>query len=250
MGLFMLVPGISGGTIAILLKIYDELLLRLSNLLKDFKRNFLFLFVILLGGLLGIFISSYFLGFIFIEYYFEMIYIFVGILVYYLFETIFKSGKRYMLKNSILIIVGMILGYLISFIPISFFELKNKYLSLFILGIFLASALILPGISVSYILIIFNIYDEVLIAIQTFDLFYLVELGVALLIGIVVVIKGLSYLLISKKYITENIIVGFVITSILKVLPSINSANKIVYAAIYILCGILLETALSYRKYK
>ena len=43
MGMFMLVPGISGGTIAILLNLYDRLLISLSDLFKNFKTNFLFL---------------------------------------------------------------------------------------------------------------------------------------------------------------------------------------------------------------
>ena len=245
MGLFMLVPGISGGTIAMLLKIYDELLMRLSNLFKDFKQNFFFLFIVLLGGLLGIFISSYFLRFIFREYYFEMIFIFIGIVIYYLLETIVKSGKRYIFKNSILIFIGMILGYLLTVIPVSFFSFENKYLTLFILGLFLASALILPGISVSYILLIFNIYDKVLLAIQTFDILYLMEIGVALFIGIVIVIKGLSYLLIKRKNITENIINGFIITSIFVVLPPINSAKDFVYLTILIIVGIIIELVLN-----
>ena len=248
MGLFMLVPGVSGGTIAIILKIYDELLMRLSNIFLNFKRNFVFLLTVLVGGIIGIFISSYFLRFIFVEYYFEMIFVFVGILIYYLLETTFKSGRKYIFKNSILIIIGMCLGYLLTIVPVSFLEFKNKYLTLFILGVFLASALILPGISVSYILLIFNIYDKVLLAIQTFDIFYLLELGVALLIGIVVVVKGLSYLLIKKKYIAENIINGFIITSIFVVLPPINSTKDVVYLIILILIGIIFEVVINTKK--
>ena len=64
-GLFMLIPGVSGGTIAILLKIYEELLIRLNTLFKDFKNNFKYLFIVFIGGLIGVFISSYFLSIFF-----------------------------------------------------------------------------------------------------------------------------------------------------------------------------------------
>lgn len=248
MGVFMLVPGVSGGTIAILLKIYDELLIRLSNLFKDFKKNFIFLFIVLSGGIIGIFISSYFLSFVITSFYFEMIYIFVGILIYYIFETLCKNGRRNIIKNIILIIIGVFLGLSITLIPVNFFNIKNKYLNLFILGVFLASALILPGVSVSYVLLIFNIYDKVINAIKTFELIYLLEIGISLLIGIMIVVKELSYLLLRKKDIVENIISGFLITSIYIILPSLQTLKEVIYMMIMIIVGIILKITTNIRK--
>ena len=248
MGMFMLVPGVSGGTIAILLKIYDELLTRLSNLFKDFKKNFIFLFIVLIGGIIGIFISSYFLSFVIKSFYFEMIYIFVGILIYYILETLCKNGSRNITKNIILIIIGVFLGLSMTLIPVNFFNIKNKYLNLFILGIFLASALILPGVSVSYVLLIFNIYDKVINAINTFELIYLLEIGISLLIGIMIVVKGLSYLLLRKKDIIENIISGFLITSIYIILPPLQTPKDVIYMLIMIVVGIILKITMNIRK--
>ena len=125
MGIFMLVPGISGGTIAILLNLYDKLLISLSDLFKNFKANFLFLFTVLLGGIFGIFISSFFLSFIVLNFYFEMIYIFLGIVIYYLFETFFKSGKRMITRNILLVILGVILGLSFNLIPSNIFQTSN-----------------------------------------------------------------------------------------------------------------------------
>ena len=247
-GLFMLIPGVSGGTIAILLKIYEELLIRLNTLFKDFKNNFKYLFIVFIGGLIGVFISSYFLSIFFQKFYFEFIFIFVGILIYYSVETLCKNGKKYIVKNLFLISLGLGLGLLFSFIPVNFINIENKILHLFVLGILLAGALILPGISVSYVLLIFNMYDKVLIAIKSFDLLFLLEMGIALLIGISVVTKGLSYLLIRKKDNIENVIVGFVISSIFMVLPPVASSKDVIYMLILMTLGILFKVILDSRK--
>ena len=73
-GFFMLVPGISGGSIAILLDIYDDLLASLNNIFKTFKSSFTFLLVAAFGGIIGLFVSSFVLNFVVNNFYFEMIY--------------------------------------------------------------------------------------------------------------------------------------------------------------------------------
>ena len=72
-GFFMLVPGISGGSIAIILGIYDKLLISLNDIFKRFKTNFIFLFIVSLGGITGIFLSSFILDFFIKNYYLELL---------------------------------------------------------------------------------------------------------------------------------------------------------------------------------
>jgi putative membrane protein len=117
-----------------------------------------------------------------------------------------------------------------------------KYLNLFVVGVFLAAALILPGISVSYVLLIFKMYDTLLFAIKTFDLLYLLKMMIALLIGMLLVIKGLNYLIIKKNDILESVIVGFVFASVWVVLPIINSCKDLIYGMIFIILGVIIRT--------
>jgi putative membrane protein len=106
----------------------------------------------------------------------------------------------------------------------------------------LAIALILPGISVSYVLLIFSMYSELLMAIQQFDIVYLLEIGIALIVGILLVAKILNYFLINKKSVVENIIVGFIFSSIWIILPEITNEKELVYAVIFILLGMILKS--------
>ena len=240
-GFFMLVPGISGGSIAIILGIYDKLLISLNDIFKRFKTNFIFLFIVGLGGLVGIFLSSFILDFFIKNYYFELLYIFVGMMGLHSFNVVKNIKKTQIVKSIFFILVGLFIGFLITNIPPSFFSIGNKFFTLLFLGVFLAIALILPGVSVSYVLLIFNMYDDIILAIKNLDIIYLLEIGMFLVIGLLLVIKLLHYLILKKKEMISNLIIGFIITSIWIVLPKFSSFNEIVYFLIFVIIGILIK---------
>lgn len=243
----MLVPGISGGTIAIILDIYNELLSSLSDLFKDFKKNFLYLFIAFFGGIVGVIISSFILEFFISNFHFELVFIFIGIMLKYIFTTL--NNKNIKLSYKIVyIIIGLIFGYLITLIPIGLIDSYNNVFILLLLGIFLAIALILPGISVSYVLLIFGLYDTIIISIKEINIMYLFKIGIFLIIGLLLVIKVLNYFIKKKSLITEYIIVGFIISSIFNVIPKIHIFSEIVYAIIFILLGIFIKTLFYCKK--
>ena len=240
-GLFMLVPGISGGSIAIILGLYERLLCSVNDLFKSFKNNFIFLLVVALGGVVGIFISSFIFGFFIENFYNEMLFIFIGIMLYHSFNSFVKIENKHIFKSLIYVLVGLFIGFLLTKIPIDFFVSKNHYLTLLILGIFLAIALILPGVSVSYVLLIFNIYDDLINAIKSFDYLFLLEVGLSLIIGTIIVIKFLHYLIIKKNDVLSNVIIGFIFSSIWMVMPKIYNLNELVYCLIFIIIGIIIK---------
>lgn len=243
-GLFMLVPGISGGSIAILLNLYDELLINLNDIFKTFKKSFKFLFIVLLGGVLGVIISSFLLDFVISNFYFEIMYLFVGIMIHYLLFLLGKRNRYSFLKKLFLIMIGITMGLLLTMLPGDLIKFNNQYTELFLLGIFLAIALILPGVSVSYVLLLFSLYDDVLIAIQMFDYVYLLKMGIFLIIGMFLVVKFLHYLIVNKKDTMEFIIVGFVVASLWVIIPQISSYKEFIYALIFISLGIVIKKLL------
>ena len=109
------------------------------------------------------------------------------------------------------------------------------------LGVFLAIALILPGVSVSYILLIFNMYDDIILAIKNLDIIYLIEVGIFLVIGLLLVIKLLHYLILKKKDMISNVIIGFIISSVWIVLPKFSCFNEFIYFLIFVIIGILIK---------
>lgn len=246
-GFFMLVPGISGGSIAIILGIYDDLINKVNNLFKNFKTNVFFLIILFIGGVIGLIASSFLIDFVIKNIYFELIYLFLGVMFIYIFKNITnKDGYSFTMK-LVFIFLGILMGYMITLIPTNILTFENNYLLFFLLGIFLAIALILPGISVSYVLLVFSLYDEVITAIKAFDFIFLLKLGIFLFLGIFLVIRLMSYLLNNKKRITENVIIGFIISSIWLILPSITTYKEIVYATIFFTLGIILKKCISQK---
>jgi uncharacterized membrane protein len=84
-------------------------------------------------------------------------------------------------------------------------------------------------------------YDDIILAIKNLDIIYLLEIGIFLVIGMIMVIKLLHYLLLKKKEMISNVIIGFIISSVWIVLPKFNSFNEIIYFLIFVIIGILIK---------
>ena len=73
-GIATLVPGVSGGTMAIILGVYNEMIASVSSFFKDIKKNIIFLGVISIGGVLGILLFSKMIDYLLVNYNFITIY--------------------------------------------------------------------------------------------------------------------------------------------------------------------------------
>lgn len=239
-GFFMLIPGISGGSIAIMLGVYNDIIINTNNLFKTLKKSFIFLLMLALGGLLGLLVSANFLT-IFIEnYYHEMIYFFLGIMIVYIINF-FNENKKDGIKfhHIMLLIFGVSVTFLINLIPANFFGSNLTLFNMIILGFLLAIALILPGISISYILLIFSSYTSVIMAIKSFDILYLFKTFCFVPLGIFLSISVLSKLLFKHSKSTNFMILGFLISSLFSFLPIPTLLSEINTSVIFLLMGIL-----------
>ena len=183
----MMFPGASGGTLAVIFSMYDELVEVISKLFVNFHNSFKYLVIFSFSLFLGIFTSSVFLTYFFAKYNFELSFLFIGIVLAFtlrfMIDKNIKNDKWYYI---FVILLGALLSVGINFIKGINID-TNNYISLFILGIILAVSLVLPGISISYVMLVFGIYYDVILAIKEFDLTYLFKIGISLLIGILLI---------------------------------------------------------------
>ncbi|MBL30542.1 MAG: hypothetical protein CMC81_04835 [Flavobacteriaceae bacterium] len=175
MGIADLVPGISGGTIALIFNIYEKLISSLSKLsiksLAKFKESGLisfwvyingkFLLLLFSGILIGIFFFTYVIDWLINNYITFLLSFFSGLILsssYLIFKRIKKPNYN--------LTFFFILGIISSLSIVSFnYGLALKFNSntlLFVSGFFAISAMILPGLSGAYILILFGTYSEVI----------------------------------------------------------------------------------------
>ena len=231
MGIADAIPGISGGTIALLLGIYEELIGSISNfninLFQNLKNkgikycwnkiNGNFLLSLISGVLLSL-VSFVKIFSILIEKYPLFIWsFFLGLILATLF-VINRNIKKWDIANFILIFIFAFLTILLSIINPSISENINLFYIL-ICGIIASSAMILPGISGSLILVILGVYTLIINALNNLEYNIILVFLIGCLIGIINFSKIIKWLFHNYRDYTFSIMLGLVIGSIYTVWP-------------------------------
>lgn len=228
----MSVPGVSGGTMAIILGIYDKLISSISNFLKDIKGNILFLFKVCLGAGIGIGTLSFLIKWLLEKFPLPISFFFLGAVIGGI-PALYKKTKATSLKISsgVYFLLGLLIVISIGFIPVGNIDVTTGsgigyYIMLLVTGIIIALALVLPGISTSHMLLVLGMYDAMITAITEFDIVYIGILGIATLIGVFLITKPLEWTMNKFPHQTYCMIIGFVLGSTSeifreKILPSI-----------------------------
>lgn len=247
----MLVPGVSGGSMAIILGVYDRLVTSVSSFMKHKRKSAIFLGIFALGALLGMFLFAKPLLSIIEKFTLPAMYFFIGAVAGGVPMIIRKAEIN---KVSWRVFVYPILGFLIillfSFLPENIFRSDNSqgwlsYVLLLIAGIIAAVALVLPGISVSYMLLIMGMYDETMKAIGELYFPYLLPLGIGLILGIILTTKLLEKAMINHPQPTYLIILGFIAGSVVEVFPGIPMGWNIPLCIALFLAGFVIIQLLS-----
>ena len=229
------VPGVSGGTIAFLLGFYDKFINSLNNLLngKTRKDGINYLIKIGIGWVIGMTSSVLILGSLFEKHIYSISSLFMGFILFSIPIIIYEEKNILKGKyiNIIFTLIGIALVSLITYFnttELTGVSLINitipNAIYIFIVGLIAVSAMILPGISGSTLLLIFGLYIPVITGIKdllhfNFSSFYgLVIFGLGVITGILSIIKILKNAL--EKYRTQTIyaIIGLMIGSIYSII--------------------------------
>ena len=234
------VPGVSGGTIAFILGFYDDFVNSLNNLISGNKigriNAFKFLSKIGIGWASGLILSVLFITNIFEKNIYEISSLFLGFIISSI-PLIIKSERKTLINNKkhiIFLIIGtLIVALMTYFNPVSStgqsFSIKLGNLSpifigyIFISGLIAISAMVLPGISGSTILLIFGLYAPILNGVKEIlklNFEYLpgvLIFGFGVIIGILLTVRVVRYLLKTFRSQTIYCIIGLMIGSIYSV---------------------------------
>lgn len=265
----MTVPGVSGGTMAILVGIYDRLIGAVSGLIpkkstgsgsgedgsgmrvggekgkvcwKEYRKtalhSLLFLVVFLLGAGLGMLLFAKVISGLLEQPV-------AGGYVRFFFLGAVAGGIPLILSSArvkkfstwllVLPVIGAGLVYGLTFLPEEMFSLETAGgVGAFLLklagGVILAIALVLPGVSASQMLYTLGIYEELLTCISEFRVVPLIPLGIGTVFGILLITKTLDTLMTRYPKQTFLIIFGFILGSLPELFPKDVAGN-------YLLCG-------------
>ena len=235
MGAADVVPGVSGGTIAFISGIYEELIESLNNInsaafkelkSKGFKHtwdklNGAFLLALMSGVLTSIFSLAKGVEW-FLEHHPILLWAFFFGLVAASIVYISKQIKATLwdlagLKVFLAITIGGSIAYFITTLnPV---EASDSNLFLFFAGALAICAMILPGISGAFILVIIGAYGPVLEAISNRDIKTILVIGAGTIVGLLSFSKLLKWLFKTYHQLTLAVLTGFMIGSLNKIWP-------------------------------
>ena len=238
MGIADLVPGISGGTIALITGIYKDLITALNNLtFKNIKFNFLknskknkfdILAFLAVGISLSILLFSNIILFLLDNYINEVSSFFFGLIISSVFILLNKIKGIKISDILILVLSALIISQVLKLNSINQ-EITFAYI--FICGFICSCAMILPGISGSYILLILGAYHFILKKLNTlFDsdsYLYISSFIFGGAVGIITFSRIIKWLFKSYEKRTMVVMIGFIIGSVSKIIPNKNNQENI-----------------------
>ena len=245
MGVAEIIPGVSGGTLAFITGIYKELIdsiksVNLDSLKLLFKfqfKNFWyqingnFLSTLLIGMIVSILILSRFIAFLLDSHHFKIWGFFFGLILCSAF-IIFKSINKLTPISYLLLSLGLVLSGYISLVAPS--STPNTNIFIFLSGAIAISAMILPGISGSFILVFLSKYEFILNSLNSFETNVLSIFLAGCITGLVTFSRLLSYLFKNYYDNVVSMLVGFLFGSLIKIWPfyeiiELNQDNEPLY---------------------
>ncbi|MGN0642044.1 MAG: DUF368 domain-containing protein [Huintestinicola sp.] len=246
-GIANAIPGVSGGTIAFILKIYDRLLDAIDLHPKKLKQNLPFLVTVGLGLLTGVFLAAKVLSYLFTYHNVPTQFFFIGIILGSLPMIFRECTADGMLKPiHILPFILACMGIIIfNSLQENTFSSQLNPVSIIIMSAFSAAAMLLPGLSGALVLKILGGYELAMQAITALDIGTLIFYAIGVAIGLLGAAKLISLLLAKCRKGTYCVILGLIIGSIPQIYPMEFTFNaEGIIAAAVLLVGISLPTVM------
>ncbi len=265
LGVAFVIPGVSGGTLAVLLGIYEELIEAASNFYKNmvnFKKYFMYLLPIGLGIIFSVAVFAKLIKFGLDKAPIITILIFLGMIIGGIPALVRNvKGTKINLKDMTLMLVGLIIviSMLIFHKSNSNVVLTNMsitgYITLLLVGAIAAVTMVVPGISGSFTLMLIGYYEPILNLVNDItsfknlgpNLILIFTFMLGVFIGIIFISKIIEWCLKHYKRETYYAIIGFVLSSIISV---IYEVSKFPFNLTHLIIGIVLlviNTVLVYK---
>ncbi len=264
MGAANVVPGVSGGTIALITGIYKEIIEALNSLIEKetwkalFKGDFkgfwkqihgTFLLWLAIGVVLSVFSLAKLMTYVLEHHPVQTWAFFFGLIVASAI-LMFKDIKGWGIKEVLFTTGGVALGLLVC--TLSPTQTPDNWFFIFLCGAIAVCTMILPGISGSFILVIMGKYDYIMQAVADLNWSVLIVFALGCVVGILAFAKFLHWLLDHFEKQTMLVLLGFILGSLVKVWPWSNPEVQALpdprygAAALWAVLGVALVLGVEY----
>jgi len=262
-GLANVIPGVSGGTMAVVFGVYERLIGILSDPIKGIKKEWKFILVFGVGAVIGILAFGKLMNWLLERYPAQSAMFFVGVILGSL-PMLFKSS--FMQGGKVRVTAGTLIAFLVGFgIMIPMIAAGNtdeakeaakagaalgsvdvgQALLMLVYGVIASSTMIIPGISGSFVMLLLGVYGKIIAAVAALTssnlmsaVILLLPFGIGVVLGLVFCSKLIKFLLKKYPNITYAAIFGFVVGSIGCVFPGFKNIDLI--GVIALIAGIVV----------
>lgn len=279
MGISNIIPGVSGGTMAVSLGIYDDLIFSITHLFKQWRKSFKILIPLGIGLAVGVFFFSYTIELLLSQYALPTALAFVGLILGGLpilfkeFQSAMKQTKQRITTWHFIIffiLFALVIGLSLVQEPagnLTTLEISfENIIILFGIGIIASATMVVPGISGSLVLMILGYYYSIINTLTNFfdaltamnwdgilhGITLLAPMGLGVLLGIFLISKIIEYLFVNYPGLTYSGILGLVIASPFAIIYNTNALADFSHpnAGLYLITGIALLVLCFYMTYK
>lgn len=252
----MILPGVSGGVLAVIFGIYETMLDAVSHFFRDIKKNALFLGPLFLGLITGVILFGKVLFFVFDKYPMESKYTFIGLILGglpVLFREVSTKGTKNLNVCALLISFAIAIALFVlgkDTLNIDFSSSINSgllsFILLFVTGVIFIAGKVIPGISSSFLLMLIGMYQFLLnilndpLNLSTNEYLQLIPFGLGIVLGGIVLIKAIQLLIKKHFSITYSAIIGFVIGSIAAIYPGFSFDSKGVISVLFLVTSFVI----------
>ena len=225
------IPGVSGGTIAVITRLYDDLIASISGFFRTgWKKNALFLSPIVVGAAIGIILFARVIGFFLDSYQIQTIYFFMGLILGslpFLVKTTLTESFRPIYLLPFAVTLGLLVWMSLAGRPPLSEAITELTLVgavwIFLTGVISSATMVIPGVSGSFVLLLIGMYETLREAAVTFNVPILAVLLPGFVVGIVLVSKLINFLLSRHHSVTYWAIIGLVVGSVVAIWPRTES---------------------------
>ncbi|WP_225744080.1 DUF368 domain-containing protein [Marinilactibacillus sp. Marseille-P9653] len=243
-----ILPGVSGGALAAVFGIYEEIIQFISNIKKEFKSKLLFFLPVGLGGLFGIIVLAYPIESLLRNHPVFILLFFMGC-IFGTVPLLYRKAKFHGQKNWHIYLTAFtaIISFILLVSANTFLDIQvaQTPVTWIMVGFIFALGFIVPGLSPSNFLIYMNLYEPLTRGISRLDWMILLPVGLGALVCVIALSKLVNHLMNLYYTTIFHFILGIVIASTVIIFPSQNQWSQLslyglIFSVVLFIIGLLL----------
>jgi len=248
-GIGAIIPGVSGGVLAVSMGLYEKMLDAISNFFRSPRENIIFMFPIGLGAVFCIYGLSGVVAWSMQNYGSQVLFLFIGLVMGSIPSLVKKANDhgfkaRYLCMAALGLVLILSLEYMELIAPTIKTGGELDFYTSMVCGAVLSVGTIVPGISTSFILIYLGTYEIIMQSIHTLNITALIPLGIGFAATSVVIVKIVNYLFKNFHAYSYYAVLGLLIGSIVLILPDVRFDVTLGFNIVLFVTGVSLQLLL------